>query len=75
MFLAPTNVYPTGLEMGGENVKVVKYDESIYVVGGHNLVKDAIKAARNIRNEKNVPPSKKAKIFVITIFYSIILIK
>ena len=48
MFLAPTNVYPTGLEMGGENVKVVKYDESIYVVGGHNLVKDAIKNGSKI---------------------------
>ena len=48
MFLAPTNVYPTGLEMGGENVKVVKYDESIYVVGGHNLVKDAIKNGNKI---------------------------
>lgn len=43
MFLAPTNVYPTGVELGGENVKVVKYDESIYVVGGHDLVKEAIK--------------------------------
>ena len=40
--LAPTNVYPTNVEVGGEGIKVVKYDESIYVVGGHDLVKKAI---------------------------------
>lgn len=43
MVLAPTNVFPTDIELGGEGVKVVKYDESIYVVGGHDLVKQAIR--------------------------------
>lgn len=41
MLCAPTNVYPTGLEIG-EGVNVVKYDESIYIVSGHEIVKNAI---------------------------------
>lgn len=48
MILAPTNVYPTGVELGGDGIKVVKYDESIYVVGGHNLVAQAIKEGKKI---------------------------
>ena len=31
-----------------------------------NLIKDAIKAIRNIRAEMNVPPSKKAKLIIVT---------
>ena len=30
------------------------------------MIMDAIKGIRNIRNEMNVPPSKKAGIFIIT---------
>lgn len=48
MQLAPTNVFPTGLELGGDGIKVVKYDESIYIVSGHDLVKQAIKDGKKI---------------------------
>ena len=47
MILAPTNMYPTGLEMG-EGVKVAKYDESIYILSGHQLVKDALKEGKKL---------------------------
>ncbi len=48
MFLSPTNVYPTNTDLGGEGIKVVKYDESIYVVGGLELVKQAISEGKNL---------------------------
>ncbi len=55
----------------GETIMLADWPEKRgvdYAADEHSieLVKDAIKAARNIRNEKNVPPSKKAKIFIIT---------
>ncbi len=43
MYSAPNNIYPTFKEIGGEGVKVVKYDESIYIVNGHDMVKEALK--------------------------------
>ena len=46
MLSAPTSLFPTGLEIGGEGVKVVKYDESIYIVNGHDLVKQALKTCK-----------------------------
>ncbi|MBR2480496.1 MAG: cytidylate kinase family protein [Clostridia bacterium] len=48
MLLSPTNVYPTNTDLGGEGIKVVKYDESIYVVGGLELVKQAISEGKNL---------------------------
>ena len=48
MILAPTNVFPTTTDLGGEGIKVVKYDESIYVVGGLDLFKEAIKEGKKI---------------------------
>lgn len=42
MLSAPTSLFPTGLEIGGEGVKVVKCDESLYIVNGHDLVKEAL---------------------------------
>ncbi len=47
MILAPTNVYPTGLEMG-DGIKVAKYDESIYLLSGHELVKEALKEGKKL---------------------------
>lgn len=47
MILAPTNVYPTGLEMG-DGIKVAKYDESIYILSGHEQVKQAIREGKKL---------------------------
>lgn len=48
VLLAPNNIYPTNCEIGGEGVQVVKYDESIYIVSGHEIVKNAIKEDKKI---------------------------
>ena len=45
------------------------YDEKLDDPDAENkmrLIMDAIKGIRNIRNEMNVPPSKKAKLYIIT---------
>ncbi len=42
MYSSPVNLYPTQNEIGGDGVKVVKYDESIYIVNGHETVKKAL---------------------------------
>ncbi len=46
-----------------------KYNESLINLEAEKeiaLIMDAIKGIRNIRNEMNVPPSKKTKLFVVT---------
>ncbi len=45
-YTSPINVYPTLNEIGGEGVKVVKYDESIYIVNGHEAVKEALREGK-----------------------------
>ncbi len=47
MMLAPINIYPTNLELG-DGIQVAKYDESIYILSGHELVKQAIKDGKKI---------------------------
>ncbi len=49
VILAPTNMYPTNMEIG-EGIQVAKYDESIYILSGHELVKQAIKEGKKTIN-------------------------
>ncbi len=55
----------------GETVMLASYPESGKFdykddMAALELIKNAIKAVRNARTEKNVPPSKKAKLYIIT---------
>lgn len=56
----------------GESIMISSfpvYDEKLDDPDAENkmrLIMDAIKGIRNIRNEMNVPPSKKAKLYIIT---------
>ncbi|MDP4118346.1 MAG: valine--tRNA ligase [Bacillota bacterium] len=56
----------------GESIMISKwpeYDESLHFADAEielEKIKSAIKAVRNVRAEKNVPNSKKAKIIIIT---------
>ncbi len=55
----------------GETIMLASYPESGKFdykedMASLELIKSAIKAVRNARTEKNVPPSKKAKLYIIT---------